>query len=133
MKSWRTFEDLVDKAQVLSLLTESTTDQAFVLHFVTLVLVCKLLAVGELVVTEVALGGGETLAHAAAARAGLGLALAVCLGELRAVGALVQTRRLGSAVKRSIGFTITENAPRRRRRAFSWLKAPTSPSKGLLP
>ena len=96
----------MDTAQVISLLTESTTDQAFVLHFVTLVLVCKLLAVGELVVAEVALGGGETLAHAAAARAGLGLALAVCLGELRAVGALVQTRRLSSAVKRSIGFTI---------------------------
>ena len=98
--------DTAHSAQVISLLTESTTDQAFVLHFVTLVLVCKLLAVGELVVAEVALGGGETLAHAAAARAGLGLALAVCLGELRAVGALVQTRRLSSAVKRSIGFTI---------------------------
>ena len=96
--------DTAHSAQVISLLTESTTDQAFVLHFVTLVLVCKLLAVGELVVAEVALGGGETLAHAAAARAGLGLALAVCLGELRAVGALVQTRRLSSAVKRSIGF-----------------------------
>ena len=110
----------MDKAQVISLLTESTTDQAFVLHFVTLVLVCKLLAVGELVVAEVALGGGETLAHAAAARAGLGLALAVCLGELRAVGALVQTRRLSSAVKRSIGFTIrfrTDVGP-----YFSWLR-----------
>ena len=32
-------------------------------------------------------------------------------------------RVAGSAVKRSIGFTITEKAPTR---AFSWLKAPTS-------
>ena len=33
------------------------------------------------------------------------------------------TRSYSSAVKRSIGFTITEKAPTR---AFSWLKAPTS-------